>query len=200
MLKASLRQNRFAQLLASSLSCVAIFASSRQIASINRELFSPIESGPPLKLHIISKNTKFPNLANITKNNNIIFILVNSCIKCSTVVLTYARNIESAFASKGFEVILMSDNSQIEINRVLPKSSWPHGKALSNNNLKIFEQLGSPDLPQIAVFESGRFVFSGQNNESLRQSLHGLCVKYNISPKKVDENSVQTGVVPCSKN
>ena len=174
--------------------------------SVHAKLYPRFASCPPPranfiinKSHLVPSNAHLPEISLIEKNTNVIFVLVNSCTKCSNSVLIYGKNLEAQFSPKGFNVILVSKDSQAEIDYALSKSSWIHGRVISDSESTISQQLGSPDFPQVVVFEKGHVVFSGGKSESLRQSLHRMCLKYKIAPTSIDQDVLPSGAIPCAK-
>jgi hypothetical protein len=191
------RRNKVFEIALGTLSCLAIYGSARHVSAIvpdiigNRLTYESVS-----KLHLISESVQCPVIPTIPEDRDVILVLVRSCTKCSAGYLNDARGIEKMFKSKGFETVLVTQDSQAVIDTLQGKSVWPSGNIVSDADHRISLALGSPDLPQVAVFQNNRLIFTGNEKDSLKQSLMKFSLQQNVDPARLEE-SMEEGVVPC---
>ncbi|MGC4043533.1 MAG: hypothetical protein QM758_06980 [Armatimonas sp.] len=124
-------------------------------------------------------------------------ILVRSCVRCSIVSLYYAREMDKIFKPKGVEVVLVTQDSPAAVEGSQAKAIWPSGRIVSDSNQQILQSLGNPDLPQVAAFKKKQLFFTGNDQESLKQSLVRFLIQEKIDPALLD-GDIKGGIAPCS--
>ncbi len=191
-------QRRVGSVVIGTISCLAIFASTKHIVLLSPEIFGRSSiTPPPLKNRLPHSGLKQKDIPNIPHDANLILVLAESCTKCSAIVLSYGKRLEHIFGPTDYKIVLVTKDTQSEIDFAKVKSPWSAGNVISDSQGAILTSLGNPDMPQVIVFKNGNVEFSGKSDESLKQSLYRLCIEKKIPPRKMDDGFDQ-GAVPCS--